>query len=186
MSSIRAARYRRCRNRHGLSIVEVLISLAIVSTLLTAVAVAFQASFNSIETNDRFFRATHTARVAMNRILQTARTADACIVGTEAQQSLASVSATTLDVIDINGSLVRYVFNVDDRTITATSLDVTGSPSRIVARDVEQATFTSTVELGAVSGLRRTTCVAVDLVIAVENESLYLSGSVVPRRSLED
>jgi type II secretory pathway pseudopilin PulG len=169
-----------------LSIPETLLSLAIVAMLLTAVATAYQAAAMSIETNDRFFQATHTARVAMNRIVRSIRTADACVVGAVSQQVNDSVSATTVDVIEPDGGHVRYAYVPGDRTITVRDLAVTGAPAYVVARNVQQALFTSQVEVGAASSARRTTCVAIDLVVQVGAEQLYLSGSAVPRRAMED
>ncbi len=57
------------KSRKGLSLAEVMISLAISAMLLTAVAAAFTASSEAIEQNDQFFRASQAARVSMNQIL---------------------------------------------------------------------------------------------------------------------
>ena len=47
---------RRFSRRHGLSLIEMIISLAISAMLLTAVAAAFVSSSGTIENNDQFFR----------------------------------------------------------------------------------------------------------------------------------
>ena len=65
--------------RRGLSLAEVMISLAITSMLLTAIAAAFQSSSQVIENNDRFFRATQSARVAINQITTEVRRCDAIV-----------------------------------------------------------------------------------------------------------
>src|ERR1041384_6192160 len=75
--------------RRGLSIVEVLISLAITSVLLTAVSAAFTASSEAVENNDEFFRATQAARVSMTQILTEVRRAKSVNVS----------SSTKLDMI---------------------------------------------------------------------------------------
>ena len=54
-----------------------MISLAITSMLLTAIAAAFQSSSQVIQNNDRFFRATQSARVAINQIITEVRRCDA-------------------------------------------------------------------------------------------------------------
>ena len=61
---------RKSPRRRGMSIVEVLISLAIVAMLLTAVAAAFSSSAQIIETNDQFFRASQAARVSLTRMMK--------------------------------------------------------------------------------------------------------------------
>src|SRR5438874_12215404 len=57
------------KRRHGLSLVEALIALAITAMLLTSVAASFHASTAAIEMNDQFYRAQQGARVSMNQIL---------------------------------------------------------------------------------------------------------------------
>ena len=51
------------RSRLGLSLAEVMISLAISSSLLVAVAAAFSSSSKAIENNDQFTRAAQAAQV---------------------------------------------------------------------------------------------------------------------------
>ena len=46
-----------------------MISLAISASLLTAIAAAFSASSQAIETNDQVFRAPQAARVTINQII---------------------------------------------------------------------------------------------------------------------
>ena len=66
-------RRRRRSPRRGLGMVELMISLAITAMLLVAIAVAFVSSHQVIENNDRFFRATQGARVAMAQMLTEVR-----------------------------------------------------------------------------------------------------------------
>lgn len=61
--------------RRALSLPESLISLAITTTLLVAVAAAFTASSNAIDNNDEFFRCSQAARVTMNQMLGEIRNA---------------------------------------------------------------------------------------------------------------
>jgi Tfp pilus assembly protein PilW len=61
---------RACRRwRRGLSLPEAMISLAITSMLLVAVATAFSASCTVVEANDKFFRSSQAGRVALNQLL---------------------------------------------------------------------------------------------------------------------
>jgi len=71
-----APKTSRSRVRRALSLLEVMISLAISSMLLTAIAAAFQSSSQVIQNNDQFFRATQSARVAINQILTEIRRCD--------------------------------------------------------------------------------------------------------------
>ena len=58
----------------GFTIVELLIALAITALLLTAVAVAFNASVNSYTASEDIFKAVHTAQQALFRITSQIRT----------------------------------------------------------------------------------------------------------------
>lgn len=62
-------------SRRGLGIVEMLIALAITAMLLTSVAVAFHASLNTIDENQKIATATQNGRVVLNRMLSEVRQA---------------------------------------------------------------------------------------------------------------
>src|SRR5258708_40244166 len=85
-----AARCATCRSprRAGLSMIELMISLAITGILLVAVGVAYKASADAINLTDVFFRASQAGRITMNQILTEIRRADAV-----------QVTATTVDII---------------------------------------------------------------------------------------
>src|SRR5688500_15151171 len=59
--------------RGGLSLVEVLVSLTIAVSLLTAAATAFNASSQLVQSNDEFFRATQAARISLHQVLTQVR-----------------------------------------------------------------------------------------------------------------
>jgi len=74
----RAIYYIRHTNcRCGFSLAELLISLAVMAMLLTAVAIAFNASVINYGENEDIFRAVNNARQALLRITSQIRTADA-------------------------------------------------------------------------------------------------------------
>src|SRR5690348_5545531 len=64
----------------GMSLPEVLISLAISSIVLTGVAVAWVTASNVVQQNDQFFRATQAARVSVNQLMTEARRCQSGIV----------------------------------------------------------------------------------------------------------
>lgn len=63
------ARPHRAPRRRGLGLVELLISLAITAALLTATAIALDASFQAYRTNQELGDLTQRARLAMHRML---------------------------------------------------------------------------------------------------------------------
>src|SRR5262245_22301880 len=69
------------RNTRGMSLIEVLIGLTIGVMLFTAVASAVQASSNAIKVNERFTKATQTARIAMLQMTTIIRQSESCNPG---------------------------------------------------------------------------------------------------------
>ena len=76
MVTVRTSR----RGARGLSIAEVLLSLAISAMLLVGVAAAYNASANAVDGNDRFFRATQAGRVTMTQLMNEIRKAESVVV----------------------------------------------------------------------------------------------------------
>src|ERR1700722_13662064 len=74
----RSTRFRR----HGLSLVEAMISLVLTSMLLTAVAAAFSSASQAVEMNDNHFRCTQAARVSMDQLLAEIRNCDSMDMST--------------------------------------------------------------------------------------------------------
>ena len=74
--SNRLRRARDLRRGRGLSLPEAMISLAITSLLLIAVASAFSGSCTVIESNDNFFRSSQAARVTLGQLIIEIRNCD--------------------------------------------------------------------------------------------------------------
>lgn len=169
------------RGARGLSISEVLISLAITSMLLVAIASAFHSSSAMIEHNDQFFRATQSARVALNQILTEVRRCDSV-----------QATSTKVDVIrpdetrPLNEKLRSYKYDATNKRIVLqfTYADDTLSPEYPLAENIVSATpFTHDMGVDA----NNAACVArlsVALEVQVEKNKVRLSGSTAPRRSL--
>ena len=76
-------RQSRIRSKgRGLSLPEVMISLAITAMLLVSVATAFGSASQAVEMNDTFFRCTQAARVTMDQLLGEIRNCDSLDMGT--------------------------------------------------------------------------------------------------------
>jgi type II secretory pathway pseudopilin PulG len=145
-----------------LSLVEVLISLAIMAILLTAVASSFMASASVIDMNDKFFRATQAGRVSMNQIMSTLR-----------QCKTVDVDTHTLDVTTATDTRT-YAFNSTAETLTMTIPDgMGGTLTQTLAHNVKDVTFSTD-----------TKTVSMLLTVEVGNNAITLSGSAMPRRSV--
>ncbi len=149
--------------RAGLSLIEVLISLAITAMLLTAVATAFAATAKAIEINDQFFRASQAARVSVNRIASELRKC----------QNGALFGTNTLQITTTTGETRTYKHDAVNKRITLTiGTDPLATPAT-VSSNVESATFFSDGD-----------SVGVNVIVAVGANKVILNGSAIPRRKI--
>jgi hypothetical protein len=153
-------------------LVEALISLAIAAALLTAVAAAFSATADAMDENDKFFQATHTGRIALNRIL------------TQIRRGLVDENSTAsnLRLISDTGQDITYRYDSTTKQLKFITNTVTTDPDYVLARRLETCQFN--VELG--TDHEGNSCVArVSLVLTVKvgNNSLLLTGTAAPRRN---
>lgn len=150
------------RSRRGLSLIEVMISLAIMAILLTAVASSFMASSSVIEMNDKFFRATQAGRVSVNQIMSTLR-----------QCKTVDVDTHSLDVTTATDSR-SYEFDSTNKTLVMNMSDgMGGTLTQTLAHNVKNVTFSTD-----------TKTVSMLITVEVGNNSITLSGSAMPRRSV--
>jgi prepilin-type N-terminal cleavage/methylation domain-containing protein len=91
---------RNKRYPRGFTIVEMLIALAITAILLTAIAVAFNASIINFNENQKIFKAINSARQALSRITTEVRT------GFVDQNNISD--QTRCEVLCADGSTVPY------------------------------------------------------------------------------
>jgi prepilin-type N-terminal cleavage/methylation domain-containing protein len=180
VESSRLAAIQRGAQR-GLSLVEVMISLAITSMLLTAIAAAFQSSSAMIENNDQFFRATQSARVALNQILTEVRRCDSV-----------QVSSTQVDIIrpnetrPVNEKVRSYKYDAANKRLVLffRYADDTLSAEYPLAENIISSTpfsFDMGVDANNAACVSR---LSVALEVKVKNNDIRLSGSAAPRRSL--
>jgi prepilin-type N-terminal cleavage/methylation domain-containing protein len=170
-------------SRRGLSLAEVMISLAITSMLLTAIAAAFQSSSQVIENNDRFFRATQSARVAINQITTEVRRCDAI--------DDQNITATLLPILrpaetrPANEAMRYYKYDATNKRLVIYFKYTNGTLSAEypIAEAVQAAPFSWDMGTDANNAV----CVArlsVAMEVKVGSSDIRLSGSAAPRRSL--
>jgi prepilin-type N-terminal cleavage/methylation domain-containing protein len=135
----------RSARRRGLSLIEALISLAIIATLLTAVGVAYQAASATITINDQFFRASQAARVSVNQIMAEVRKCQSGVV-----------AVTSLELTTADGSKRTYALDSDASKLTMTVDGVTPVTYTMASNvktvkfetDGETISMTVTIEIG--------------------------------------
>jgi prepilin-type N-terminal cleavage/methylation domain-containing protein len=186
--------------RHGLSLPEVMISLAITTMLLTAIAAAFHSSSQIIKENDEFFRATQAGRVCLNQILTEVRRSDAIACTTVNFPSF-SIPPLASDLLPVSRPLsaqstmefIRYYrYNAQSKRIelyfqNANGVMTPGAwtdvPGYPVASNVQGVPFSWETDVDN-KGTTYVKRVSVTLDILVGNNHIRLSGSATPRRAI--
>lgn len=192
--------HARPRTPRGLSISEVLISLAITSMLLTAIAAAFHSSSQIITENDEFFRATQAGRVALNQMLTEIRRADNVpardsivqATATNPQFTVQGIAANLLPVsrpLDAHMSQEYMRYYRYDPATKRLLLYFQNQNGQVTAEyplasNVQQSPFSWDEAPGSDNSIIASR-VSVALEIAVGNNRIRLSGSAVPRRSIK-
>jgi type II secretory pathway pseudopilin PulG len=144
-------------------LVEVLITVAICGALMTAVAAAFQATSNAIQSNERFFRAQQTARVVLTQIMAETRR---CRSG--------SVSSDYFEIVTAAGETREYAYDAVNRQITMTPhIGIAPYPTYILARNITACSFDTNGD-----------SITLTLTVSIDNHSTTLSGSAVPRKTI--
>ena len=177
----------------GLSLPEVMISLAITTMLLTAIAAAFHSSSQIIRENDEFFRATQAARVCLNQILTEVRRADAIAITTVNFPGF-SVPPLNADLLPISRPLasqssmefIRYYrYDAPTKRIMLYFQDAAGhlSGEYPVAGNVQQSPFAWEQDFDKDNKpfVKR---ISISLNVLVGRNNIRLSGSAAPRRSI--
>lgn len=199
-SSVRCnPRCVRCRSRRrGLGMVELLVSLSIVASLLTATAVAVDAAFRAHAINQEQAVLVSKARVALTSILSQVRTTQLHAPATAMRRAEfvtgQTVSDSGLVMYDAEDKLLRFYYDaaskklkVDTETGTYTlashvdAFSVTFEPMRSAASVrtgggwdlLKRVTVQITVRAGHALGPGE----------GSGSEQLTLSGSAMPRRN---
>lgn len=173
------ARRHNIFRRRGLSLIEVMFSLTIAAALLTAAAVAFNASSDVIQANDEFARATQAARVSLHQILTHVRRGS---VNTTWDQHDLRLT-TEMEDDGSGGDDVTYTYVPTTKKLVLVTNGNLSDPDYVLASNVSDLKFT--VENG--QDYTHAQCVArvnVIVTVTVGHNTITLSGSAAPRRNL--
>ena len=157
---------------NGFTLVEVLISLAILAMLLTAAAIAFDASVMSHTENESLFKASNYARQALLRITTELRTASAVAVTEPAGQC---------SLVTANGSNITYRYDSDDSTLYLVTNDNLTDDDYILCENVTAMTFTKAtdpLDPGVVKNVQIT------ITVSYRNASQTVSTAAVVRANI--
>ena len=188
--------------RRGMGLVELLISMSISASLLTAVAVAVDACFRGYRANQEQAILMQRSRVAQNFICTNIRTTKLHAPLSDAQalafKGGATVNDTGIEMVDINDKLVTFEWDVPTRRLLV-SVGV-GAPKHVLAYGVEffnvrmePMRSATSVRTGGDYDLLARATITLTVRTTAENsepgettgtQTLTLSASVMPRRNV--
>lgn len=158
--------------RTGLSLIEIMISLAISSMLLTAVGAAYSASSSSIEANEQFFRASQGARVSLNQILAELRKCQTATIDETAETVMVSrVPEDPSNPADFETRV--YAYDADAQVLRMTTDKTTPASTFTLARQVESFNLET-------DG----TTMSITMIVRVGENTVTLSGASTWRRAM--
>jgi type II secretory pathway pseudopilin PulG len=164
----------------GLSLVEIMVSLAISAMLLTAAAVAFNVSSDVVQENEEFFRASQAARVSLHQMLTNIRRGS---VNLAASGSNAVRLVTAPEGTQTVGDDITYTYNSTTKTLMLVTNDNNSDADYPLASNVQSLSFD--VEQG--TDYNNAQCVSrvnIAIKVRVGTNEVTLSGSAAPRKNL--
>jgi len=157
----------------GFTIVEVLVSLAVMAILLAAVAVAFNASIINYQENDDIFKAINGARQALFRITTQLRTADAVDPNSPNNEC---------SMITAGGEDITYRYNSADKKLYLITNDISTDSDYVLCDNVAAMAFTKQIVIqGPLTKVKR---VQISITVSSGNTQRTVSAAAVIRRNL--
>jgi prepilin-type N-terminal cleavage/methylation domain-containing protein len=154
----------------GFTIAEMLVTLAIMGLLLTAVAIAFNASAVNYRENEDIFKSVNAARQAMHRMITQLRTAEAVDPNT---------ASNICQLILSDGStVIAYRYAADEDKLYLDS----GGNAYLMCDNVTAMTFTKNIALGTYGLYVRS--VLISMTVGNGNVSQTVSAATTVRRNL--
>jgi prepilin-type N-terminal cleavage/methylation domain-containing protein len=165
--------FREEPNRFGFTVIELLLSLAIAAMLLTAVAVAINASAVNYRENEDLFTAVNNARQALLRITNDIRTADAADPNSPPNEC---------SLITADGDDITYRYNSADNKLYLITNDDLTDPDYVLCDNVTALTFTRQTFVDMSQTKVRS--VQISITVARGNAQKKISAAAVIRRNL--
>jgi prepilin-type N-terminal cleavage/methylation domain-containing protein len=157
----------------GFTIAEVLIALVVVSILLAAVAVAFNASAINYRENSDIFKAVNSARQALFRMTTQLRTADA--VNPDSLSNECSL-------ITAGGDDITYRYNSSAKRLYLVTNDITTDSDYVLCDNVTAMAFTK--DIVTEGPQTKVKSVQISITVAAGDIQRTLAAAAVIRRNL--
>ncbi len=171
--------FKKSKSSGAFTLVEILMSLAILAVLLASVATAFHASVMNYRENEDMFRAMNTARQALLRITTTIRTAQAVAkIGIEAGDDADNQRCSLITADDKD---ITYMYNAGDNILyLVTNYDLTDS-DYVLCRNVTAVSFDRATVPDNPAAIRN---VRISMTVSIGNVSQTICTAAVVRKNL--
>jgi prepilin-type N-terminal cleavage/methylation domain-containing protein len=169
----------RCQSRWGFTLAEVLISMAILAVLLTAVAAAFDASMKNYKDNEAISKTMNAARAALLRITNDIRTAHGVVVN--AEHTECEIDTTR----DGEAVTYRYRYDAEEEILYLDDYSSGTEKSYVLCEHVTEMQFVGAAMPGKPNQVRN---VRITMTVTDKDEGANLSrklaAAAVVRRNL--
>jgi prepilin-type N-terminal cleavage/methylation domain-containing protein len=162
--------YKTRRVRRGLSLIEVMISTAIAATLLVATGMAWVASTNAVEINDRTARGLQSGSTAVLQMTSAIRRCQA-----------AQVYSDHVDLVTFDGHKYTYQYSSAAQQLQFVNKDVTPNVMHPLASNVTACTFGCDTAPNPQTQVLCVVHVSVNITINIGSCPFTLCGSAAPR-----
>ena len=164
----------RYPTKRAFTLVEILIALAITAMLLTAVAVAFNASAINYGVNQSIFKAINSARQAMFRITSQLRTATAVDPNAPANECT---------LMTAEGENLTYRYDGSAKALYLITDDDSSDPDYKLCENVEAMTFTKSIVVE--DEVTKVKSVQIAIAVTADGVEKKLAAAAVIRRNLD-
>ena len=159
------------RKNKGFTLIEIIIAVVLAAMLMTALAVAFDASAKNYSANDGIFKSMNMARQALQRMTTSIRTANFIVFGDAANQCT---------ITDADGKDYTYLFRSGDKALYL--IDNDNSNEYLLCGNVSDLNFTKTT--GLVSEVTAVKNVQISMSVAIGGQTQTLNAAAVVRRNM--
>lgn len=164
---------KKIKYKSGFTVIELLIALALAAMLLTAVAVAINASTTNYLQNEDIFKVVNSARQALFRMTSQLRTATAVDPAAPGNECTMITSA---------GENITYQYNSTDGKLYLITNDDLTDPDYVLCDNVTAMSCTKTTEV--VDAVTVVKSVQISLSVASDDVQKTISAAATIRRNL--
>ncbi len=162
------------KHKHAFTIVELLLALALTALLLTAVAVAFNASIKDYQINEEIFKTMNGARQALLRITTHLRTANAVDPASAANECTLITAA---------GQNITYRYNSADKKLYLITNDDLSDSDYVLCDNIASMNFKK--DTGVDGSTTYVKSIQIVMTVGSGNTSQTVPSAAAIRKNLE-